>query len=394
MQLTYPFKPWLPHKDLVRKMAVRSSGYSNNEEIIDILHTNSYSYLHAVKPHLFFRSEKKIPSEHFTYARSFIDQLKIKNAIQQLNKECYLLYRQTSIGTGDYYLGIIGLCAAEAYINGNVKIHEHTLTPKENLLIEHLDMTRMAGEPVLIMHDALHDLEHVKREVSYEKPLIQFSKEGKRHEVWIITGERSELVQKHLNSAKDLFIADGHHRSSATTRFIQEKDTQSPGFLSLFIDKADLHIDPFHRLIRADTSQLKEFLQKNHFTVRQVNSWHELELQKNQFGLYVNKEWHELTYTQKNNMLDVKIAEKFFVNEFAGIKDSKNDERIAYVEGNKPIYLSEDRVDNGDFDILITLHPCQIEDICEVAMKGETMPPKSTFVLPKLLTGLTLQALD
>ena len=55
------------------------------------------------------------------------------------------------------------------------------------------------------------------------------------------------------------------------------------------------------------------------------------------------------------------------------------------------MYLAENRVANNEFDLLIALNSCRIEDICDIADRNETMPPKSTYVLPKLLTGLTIQ---
>ena len=164
--------------------------------------------------------------------------------------------------------------------------------------------------------------------------------------------------------------------------------------MSLFIDKADLHIEAFHRLVRTNINGLLPFLKQNHYNYEMVNSYQELELGKNQFGFYLNKEWYQVNYLRANDELDVNLIETHVIKSYAGIANSKTDERVDFIEGNKPIYLGESEVDLGNFDLLIVLHPCKIEDICAVAKAGETMPPKSTYVLPKLLTGLTLHSLE
>lgn len=394
MPHTLPFKAWLPKTELANEIASRSSGYSSNEEVSEFIHANKNSYLHAVKPHLYFREEVKVPEKHFKYAFEFVEQLKANKRIEQLGEESYLLYRQTSIDSGFYYQGVVGLCTASAYKEGSIKVHEHTLTPKENLLIEHLKYSKMAGEPVLVMHDAVHDLEQLKREEMIKPPLIHFEKEGLRHEVWVPSKSTTLAMQAQLDQLDEFYIADGHHRSAATTRYIFEEETIQKGFLSLFIDKADLHIEAFHRLVQCDSAELFSYLGKNGFSFQRVNSFQELNLCKNQFGFFVDQEWFQVHYNLANNKLDVQIIEEHIINQFAGIANSKTDDRVDFFEGNKPIYLAENLVNNAKFDLLIALHPCSISDICAIADNGETMPPKSTYVLPKLLTGLTMQSLD
>ena len=40
------------------------------------------------------------------------------------------------------------------------------------------------------------------------------------------------------------------------------------------------------------------------------------------------------------------------------------------------------------------LRPTPVEQVREVAAAGETMPPKSTYFFPKLLTGLVFNPLS
>ena len=43
---------------------------------------------------------------------------------------------------------------------------------------------------------------------------------------------------------------------------------------------------------------------------------------------------------------------------------------------------------SGEYEIAFLLRPTPVEQVKAVAEAGETMPPKSTYFFPKILTGL------
>jgi uncharacterized protein (DUF1015 family) len=47
-------------------------------------------------------------------------------------------------------------------------------------------------------------------------------------------------------------------------------------------------------------------------------------------------------------------------------------------------------VDRGEAEAAFLLRPTRIEDVFEVARRGEVMPQKSTYFFPKLTSGLLL----
>jgi uncharacterized protein (DUF1015 family) len=50
--------------------------------------------------------------------------------------------------------------------------------------------------------------------------------------------------------------------------------------------------------------------------------------------------------------------------------------------------------DRGEAEAAFLLRPTRIEDVWEVARRGETMPQKSTYFFPKLTSGLLFHPLD
>ena len=45
-------------------------------------------------------------------------------------------------------------------------------------------------------------------------------------------------------------------------------------------------------------------------------------------------------------------------------------------------------VDAGEAEVAVLMRPTRIEDVFAVAQRGETMPQKSTYFYPKLVSGL------
>ena len=52
------------------------------------------------------------------------------------------------------------------------------------------------------------------------------------------------------------------------------------------------------------------------------------------------------------------------------------------------------KLDAGDYQAAFLLRPTPVDQVREVAAAGETMPPKSTYFFPKLLTGLVFNPLS
>jgi uncharacterized protein (DUF1015 family) len=51
-------------------------------------------------------------------------------------------------------------------------------------------------------------------------------------------------------------------------------------------------------------------------------------------------------------------------------------------------------LESGEYEAAFVLRPTPIEQVREVAAAGETMPPKSTYFFPKILSGIVFNPLS
>ena len=70
------------------------------------------------------------------------------------------------------------------------------------------------------------------------------------------------------------------------------------------------------------------------------------------------------------------------------ITDPRTDKRISFVGGIRGTGELQQRVDAGEALIAFSLPAVTTDQLLEVSDAGMTMPPKSTWFEPKLLSGL------
>jgi uncharacterized protein (DUF1015 family) len=90
--------------------------------------------------------------------------------------------------------------------------------------------------------------------------------------------------------------------------------------------------------------------------------------------------------------LDVSILQSRLLAPVLGIKDPRTDAGIEFVGGIRGLGALESRV-NENGGVAFSMYPTSMDELFEVADSGGTMPPKSTWFEPKLLSGLFVHTL-
>ncbi|MGI9557860.1 MAG: DUF1015 domain-containing protein, partial [Solirubrobacterales bacterium] len=91
--------------------------------------------------------------------------------------------------------------------------------------------------------------------------------------------------------------------------------------------------------------------------------------------------------------LDAVILENVVLKELHGMSedDIAAKRGLSYISNLEGAIGS---VQDGRADCAFVLRPTPVEQVREVAAAGETMPPKSTYFFPKLLTGIVFNPLS
>ena len=399
-----PFKAIRPTKDKAHLFATRSYLTYSKETLKEKLEHNPYTFLHIINPE-YKKKYQKEGLERFKLVKQKLKEFEKTGILKKEEKKIFYLYRQHS--QSHVFEGIIAACSVDDYINGIIKIHEHTITKREQMFTNYLNTTCFNADPVLLSYKEENGINNLIKSVSRTRAEYNFTTTNKvQHQLWLIdTQEDINLICKTFENIEKIYIADGHHRAASSALLAKKrnakKDANSNYFMSLLIAENQLNIINFNRLLKnINGLSVTEFIDQIRNAYIVVESSSAKGKKKDEIGMYLDGKYYLLKAKEGSyrndcvTRLDPHILSNNILSPILGIKDEKTDKNISFVAGNTPIQKIKERVDNGEFAVAFILKPIPIEALKEVADKGKIMPPKSTYIEPKLRSGLIIYPID
>ena len=304
-------------------------------------------------------------------------------------------YRQT---------GIWALTALEDYGKGAIRIHELTFADSIRRLTNYRRNTGLEGSPVLLAYPPDVTINRIIAETRKNNEKTTLGNEHGWHSLWKIediTVQR-QLIDAFIN-IPTVYLADGHHRIESSAILAEEQRLQ--GVLvfdmisSLYMATDQLRIEEYDRVVipSAPIEKTPFFDQlSKHFDIHpskkpiQPQSAHEL-------GLCFAGRWYRLaakphTYINKGAaaVLDAHILQETVLAPIFGIKDPKIDPRLKCAGGEKAMEEIGTILSEYPDAIVFMLCPLSVEQLIAVADAGEILPPKSTWIVPKIPYALLL----
>ena len=396
------FKAIRPIRDKVHLVATRPY-YSYKKNVLKAkLQDNPFTFLRIINPEFNSPVKTKVNSDgRFKLVNEQYQEFIEKNILIQDEQPKLYLYRQSKGNTSS--VGVIGGASVQEYLNDDIKKHEATLTTREEIFTRYLDIVGYNAEPVLISYKGNLDINNFISSLVNSRPEYEFSTTDLiKHELWILEDDDADQFEKLFKQIPCTYIADGHHRSASSARLFESGKNNSLNaryFLSYFVEQDQLQILEFNRLVKSLNG-----ISKNEF-VQQINKIGALkklgEIRKprrqNTIHFYINDDWFELDISSELiddskpvNSLDSKLLTSLILDPILGIKDLKTSDQVDFLPGIFSIEEFHEYGLKNKFQLGFVLFPTTIDQIKLVADHGLNMPPKSTWIEPKLRSGLTI----
>jgi len=220
---------------------------------------------------------------------------------------------------------------------------------------------------------------------------------GSRHRVWLVQdaatrGRLRDLLMREPRA----YVADGNHRSAAAAMLGYEH------FLTVFFPAASMTIAPYNRLMENEVAALGDVqgqLGKS-FDVQRLSRDPYQPERTHEIGFYDGTMWWKLepragTFDPADAAQDIDadiVQRKLFADVF-GISDARDD-RLTFVGANHDERWLQSEVDAGRFRYAVTLPAVTMRQFIDVCLQDRLMPPKSTWFVPKIRSGLVMALLD
>lgn len=405
----FAFNVTRPKRTKVSLVASRPyESYTKKEREARLEH-NPFSFLHIVNPG--YKYKKEIAGkDRFSLVKNRFLEFKEDGIFLSEDKPVFLLH-QIHYRNGDVFSGFVGCCHAEDYNSNKIKRHEETLSKRVALFTDYLKTVRFNTDPVLLTYPEHQNLEELTSEITQQRAEYEFTTTSREtHYVWVISAEKQiEIIQKAIEEIPHLYIADGHHRISSSVMLANElalENEQHTGneaynlILSYLIPENQLKIREFNRLVK-DLNGLskEEFLIQldTYFRIENRKQDYYKPTYKHHFAMYLDGDFYSL-YLRKHHQefsnaleaLDAQILIDYIFKPILGINEIKNNKRITYVPAQKAMAYVKGKVDSGKYAVGFGMLPVTIEEVKSIADQGLSMPPKSTYIDPKLRSGICI----
>jgi uncharacterized protein (DUF1015 family) len=373
-------------------------------------------------------------------AQSFREWRKQRIFLQEERPSLYLYVQRFTAPGGSAEMerrGIIALGRIEDYSAGVIFRHEQTLAKPKADRLELLRATRAHfGQLFMLYSDPASEIDGLLQPAGnpgLETPDLQTKDEyGVSHQIWKISDPSLvNQVQTRMRDKK-LIIADGHHRYETALNYRNERRAAAgnpapsaalaPYDLVMMtvvnMDSPGMVILPTHRVVHGLPAFSAEAFREGaspYFSVDEVDPSVDAARAKvilreaGRMGtalLAVTADRVFLLdrakpvppeifagWSLRQQALDVVQLHKCLLEGVLGISEEaiRDQKNVRYI---RDIDEAMAQVRSGAANVAFLMNPARMSQVRDIAFAGEVLPQKSTDFYPKLLTGLTIYALE
>ncbi len=396
----------------------------------DLIGPERQNELYDRSPYNIVRLEFGRETDRYAAARRTRDEWLRAGVLRRAERPAIYCYRQSFDFDGRPFVrtGFITRFRLEEFgASARVFPHERTFPSAKEDRLRLLNAIKTNTSSIFGLYLDQHlELARVQHDAVSHAPIIRVRDDGGiLNEVFAIEDPGEILkIQRALADAT-ILIADGHHRYETALNYRRSRRAeQNPSTLEPYdftlmtliaSDDPGLVILPTHRVVTTlDASALTEFKTRAQqvFDVAVMANADELRAwlgERNRNALAValrGDEFYGLTLRDRATLeaalpdvprevreLDVSILHAIVFDRIFGLKADaiRKGGNIEYtIDAPRGLAaVAEGRADGAFF-----MNPPSIEDVVRVSLAGATMPEKSTYFFPKLLTGLVLNPLS
>lgn len=384
-----PFKAVRAAEDKVGLFVTRNYQSYNERTFQDKISNNPYSFLNIISKSNNTNNFSKIRVQ---FEKFIDDQILIKD-----KNESFYLYqisREEKIS-----IGIISLFSTSNLKNGILKKHENTITKREKIFERYLLETQINAEPVLIFHKENSEINKIIEHYKKKNHTYNFTTTDRvNHKLWKIS-EKSLIdeIIINYNQINEFYIADGHHRVSSSN-LISKKLKKETFFLSFLVSEKNIFCGSFIRYIDNIKYAHADFLEeiKKKFELKDIyknSKVNTLKSKSDFITIFLNNSYYDLLlkeeYVNDAHFTDTQIIDYHIFNQILKIKDTKQTERVKYIESSKiQFFLNQNPLNNNS--LLIFTKTIDSKQLMQIADNNLILPPKSTYIEPKIRSGITI----
>jgi len=322
--------------------------------------------------------------------------------------------------------GFIGACELVKLDKGVVLPHEKTLSKPKADRFNLMKATQANFSQIFGLYaDSDHKIDEVAGNIIKQTPIVDVDFEGVNNKIWRVDRNEDVAFIEQVMKDKQILIADGHHRYETALAYRDLRKNENPdhtgkepyNYVMMFCTNMydpGLVIYPTHRVLHSlqnfDGAILLNELKK-YYAVESLGSAGELRkklaaIQRYAFGYVYTGSYHLVYVKQPEEAqellpddmppevkaLDVALLHSHIIGKVLNISVEAQEQKL-YFDYIKDFVETVKAVESGKVQAAFLMNPTPIDQVRSVAEAGHTMPQKSTYFFPKLVSGLVFNPL-
>lgn len=394
----------------------------------DVISSEQQTLLHLRSPYNAIHLDFNQDSERYTAAAERLHDWLARKVLIRENDPALYFYSQEFVlkdGVKRRRLGVLAALRLEEFSSGIIRPHERTFEGAKKDRLELLRSCQTHLSPIFCLYARKEwSLAQVARSALSQPPLVSVVDEKNvTHQVWNVTDSAVIAEVAQGLERESLIIADGHHRYETALRYRQERaaqgraSTEEPyDFVLTYLTNAyddGLVILPTHRLLQDVTMpnlrDLRTVLQRDfrvaQFALEQKDAFlaalHAPEAGRRIGCMFAGAGYYwllsfddratrNLRLSAQLRSLDVTALHDILLQQFLGLPPEVQKQKLSYtIDADDALQSVIER----KYQAVFLLNPTSYDQVVQVCEQAETMPQKSTYFYPKLLTGLVFYQL-
>jgi uncharacterized protein (DUF1015 family) len=441
MASIYPFRAWRYNQTAVQLQDVVTQPYDKISPAMQEAYyqRSPYNLVRIILglPELF---DAERGENVYTRAARDLKAWREQSILVQEKDPCIFAYAQRFRVPGSDEIkerrGFIAIGKLHEYADQVVFRHEQTLSKPKSDRLNLLKATRAHfGQIFMLYSDPAGTVERILYDGAGPADAEVTDEYGVFHRVWRVSDPSVVRMVVSTMADKKLIIADGHHRYETALNYSKEHAPAAPAktehsannlphpaypeaaVMMTFVnmDSDGLVILPTHRVVHSLSSFEPTAFAKaaeQFFTVEKLpespaaSYIDTLQKQNGTAFVAITRSGAFLlrskpdavagalsTLPENRRQLDLTHLHTIILDRLLGLDAEKVREQtnIRYLRDAPE---AVDQVQRGEADVTFLTNPVTMEQLREVAFAGSVMPQKSTDFYPKLLSGLTIYALE
>ncbi len=344
------------------------------------------------------------PSSFISDAKSNFQAYFENGYFEELQSTTYFIHKIIT-SYGEYY-GLVADVEIKEFMNKNILPHEKTLKRKEQVSMQLMIKREAMIKPVLLTYPSQKKIEAFLKEYTLaHKPSLEVDFEDKNEQHSYYQLQDSKDIDKLTIWFKDkitkAYVADGHHRIAVYQKFYKKKKAVKldvSKVLCAFFSFDNLKILDYNRIVTLDHNMSAINLLARLSSLGNIYPLAKgsKPIRKHQMSIFMENEWFAfewksdllLNYSRNGVVLDHDILNDLVFNNIMHIEDVLASEQIDYITGLTSVEEIESELQDENQKVAFFLFPVQMAELEKISDRNNTLPPKSTYFVPRLYNAL------